>query len=84
MIHEVKSFSATCDNCQDTFATYHDGWSLFVDEGRVKEAMDAEGWFTGTGDPDHKGKHYCADCHKLHPEIDDKIIVDESRKRLKQ
>lgn len=81
MYNEVKCVLATCDNCGETFTSYHEGWSLFVDKNACHDAMDAEEWFTGHGDPDHDGKHYCPDCHKQHPEIDDKIIVDETRKK---
>lgn len=80
MIHEEKCYCAVCDNCQETMITYHDGYSLFPDKDRMKEAMEGEEWYTG-GDPDHEDMHYCPNCFKPHPEEDDKIIVDESRKK---
>jgi len=82
MLHEEKCFSVTCDNCGELFSTYNDGWSLFHDKIQVKEMLDNEDCYYDGTDPDHKEKHYCPDCFKHHPEIDDKIIIDESRKKI--
>jgi hypothetical protein len=79
MIHEEKCYMATCDNCGEIF---NDGeYSMYPLASDVLDAIrnDSE-WYAGDADPDHQGKHYCFDCFKYHPEIDDKIIVDESRK----
>lgn len=81
MINKVTSYSATCDNCGEVFTTFHECWSLFVDENSCHEAMNDEDWFTGNGDPKHEGKHYCPGCFKHHPDEDDKIIVDETRRK---
>lgn len=82
MIHESKCYTATCDNCGANFSEFHSGFSLFVDEAQVHESMDNEEWYARGTDPEHDGKYYCPNCFKHHPEIDDKIIVDESRKKL--
>lgn len=81
MIHEEKCFCATCDNCGEIF---EDGeYSLYPLESDVKEAMkNHEEWYCGDTDKEHLGKHYCFDCFKWHPEIDDKIILDTSRTKL--
>lgn len=79
MIHEEKCYMAICDNCGEIF---NDGeYSMFPLESDVLDRIrnDSE-WYAGDTDPDHKGKHYCFDCFKYDPDIDDKIIVDESRK----
>lgn len=78
MIHKEDCFCATCDNCGEIF---EDGeYSLYSLESDVKEAMqNHEEWYCGDTDKDHLGKHYCFDCFKWHPEIDDKIILDTTR-----
>jgi len=78
MIHKEECFCATCDNCGEIF---EDGeYSLFPLESDVKESMQNHGeWYCGDTDKDHLGKHYCFDCFKWHPEIDDKIILDTTR-----
>jgi hypothetical protein len=81
MIHEEKCYVGTCDNCGETFEHYHEGWTMFADRSDIEEEMDNASWYTGDTDPDHEGKHYCPDCFKPHPDEDDKIIVDESRKK---
>ena len=81
MIHKVESFSGECDNCRCDFEHWHEGWTLFLDSDTIQQEMDNQDWYTGDTDPDHEGKHYCPDCFKQHPDIDDKIIVDESRKK---
>lgn len=81
MIHEEKCYVGTCDNCGETFEHYHEGWTMFADENDLREEMDNASWYTGDTDPDYEGKHYCRACFKPHPEDDDKIIVDESRKK---
>lgn len=81
MIHKVDSFSGTCDNCQDDFQDYDYGYTLFIDTDTLRTYMSESEWYMGDTDPDHKGKHYCPKCYKEHPEEDDKIIVDESRKK---
>jgi hypothetical protein len=81
MIYEVKSYSASCDNCGEAFISYHEGWSLFVSENAVHDAMDSENWYTGHSDPEHQEKHYCTLCFTLHPDIDGKIILNETRKK---
>lgn len=80
MIHEEKCYMATCDNCGEVFNNGE--YSMFPLASDVIDRIrnDSE-WYSGDTDPDHKGKHYCTDCFKWHPEIDDKIILDESRKR---
>lgn len=81
MIHEEKCYMATCDNCGEVF---NDGeYSMYPTKEDVIDVIrnDSE-WYSGDLDPDHQGKHYCFDCFKWHPDIDDKIILDESRKVL--
>lgn len=80
-IEKVDSFIGCCDNCGDAYTDEHSGFSIFVDENSIEENMDADDWYTGVVDPDHAGKHYCPKCFKYHPEIDDKIIVIETRKK---
>lgn len=81
MIHEEKCYCGTCDNCGETYMNDHSGFSLFVDENSCHEEMDNDGWYTGYDDPEHEDKHYCPKCFKHHPDEDDKIIVDLSRKK---
>jgi hypothetical protein len=80
MIHEEKCYCAYCDNCGELF---DDGdFNLFLLRSDLEDKMQNETeWYTGTTDPDHQGKHYCTNCYKQHPELDDIIIVDESRKK---
>jgi hypothetical protein len=82
MIQETKCYCGRCDNCQELFTTYDEGYTLFVDKDEVRCAMDDEGWYTGVGDPDHVGKYYCDECFKWHPEEDDKIILNTERTKL--
>lgn len=81
MITEEKCYVGSCDNCQESYTDDHSGFSMFVDEESLHERMDGDGWYTGYDDPEHDGKHYCPHCYKQHPEEDDKIIVDISRKK---
>ena len=81
MIHEEKCYVGTCDNCGETFVTYHDGFSMFSDKSNIIEGMNDEEWYVGYDDSEHKGKHYCPNCFKHDEEIDDKITVDFSHKK---
>jgi hypothetical protein len=77
MITEEKCYVGACDNCGELF---NDGeYSMFPLESDVKDQMSNSEWYADGTDPNHQGKHYCPDCFKYHPDIDDKIIVDESR-----
>lgn len=79
MISEEKCYVGTCDNCGEIF---NDGeFTMFPLQSTVKDEMDNCDWYTGMADPDHKGKHYCIDCFKYEEYIDDKIIVDLTRKK---
>lgn len=81
MITEIKAYQASCDNCGETFCDEHgDGFTVFSDEGDMQENMDSDGWHVNGTDEDHEDKVYCPLCYKEHPEIDDKIIVDLTRK----
>ncbi len=80
MIQEEKSYSCNCDNCGCRFRDYHTDFTLFLDQSSLSEAMDNNEWYSDGTDPDHHGKYYCPDCFKYHEEIDDKIILDLSRK----
>lgn len=81
MIHEEKCYMATCDNCEEIF---NDGeYSMFPLSDDVMDRMRNDSdWYTGDSDPNHKDKHYCPECFKYEENEDDKIIVDESRKKL--
>lgn len=82
MITEEKCYLGTCDNCGEVF---DDGqFSLFISKSDVKERMEETNWYADGTDPDHKGKHYCQNCFKHNDEIDDKIIVDYTRKKINQ
>jgi hypothetical protein len=81
MVHEIEACSGTCDNCGELFESYHDGFTIFVDDSSLLERMDASEWYAGGSDPEHQGKHYCPNCFENHPDDDDKIIVDLSRKQ---
>lgn len=79
MIYKEDCFVGACDNCQEIFT---DGdYSMFPLESDLKDEMQNSEWYADGTDPDHKGKHYCPDCFKYHPEEDDKIMVDLSRKK---
>ena len=79
MITEEKCYVGTCDNCGEIF---NDGeFSLFPLESDVKDSMMDCEWYSEGTDPEHEGKHYCPDCFKYYEEVDDKIIVDISRKK---
>lgn len=81
MIHQKKCYCATCDNCGEIF---DDGeYSMFPLESDVLDSMgdNYTEWYAGDTDPDHQGKHYCPECFKYDEDIDDKIIVDLSRKQ---
>lgn len=80
MITEEKCYCGICDNCGDLF---DDGeYSMFPLESDCKYEMQNSGWYADGTDPDHKGKHYCPNCFKYNETIDDKIIVNLSRKKL--
>ena len=81
MIHEEKCYCVTCDNCGETYMNDHSGFSLFVDENQLYENIDNDSWFTH-GEGEHKDKHYCEKCYKCDEADEDKIILDESRKKL--
>lgn len=80
MITEEKCYVGTCDNCGDIF---DDGqFSLFILESTVKDRMKDSEWYADGTDEDHKGKYYCLNCFTPDPDIDDKIIVDLTRKKV--
>lgn len=81
-IHKIEAHAATCDNCGDDFRSDLDGFTIFLDSEDVREQMSQDQWYMGVTDPDHQDKHYCPSCYKQHPEVDDKIIVDETRKKI--
>lgn len=80
MISEEKCYVGTCDNCGELF---NDGeYSMFPLSSDVKDQMENSDWFVGhPSDAEHAGKHYCPECFKHDLEVDDKIIVDETRKK---
>lgn len=79
MITKEECYVGTCDNCGEIF---NDGdYSMFPLSSDVKDQMENCDWYANDNDPDHIGKHYCPDCFKYHPDVDDKIIVDLSRKK---
>lgn len=78
MIRAEKCYVGVCDNCGGNF---DDGqFGLFADISQVNEGMDNCDWYADGSDPDHKGKHYCTECFKYDLEVDDKIIVDLTRR----
>jgi hypothetical protein len=81
MIEEIKAYCGVCDNCGHTYENWHSGFSIFVDDSSCHEDMDNSEWYTGHLEGEHEGKYYCPNCYKGDPEIDDKIIVDLSRKK---
>lgn len=82
MIIEEKCYTGICDNCGEIFI---DGeYILFLWESDVKERMGECDWYANGVDPDHKGKDYCPDCFKYDEDVDDKIIVDQSRFKPQQ
>jgi hypothetical protein len=78
MIHEVQMYSCTCDNCGELFRDDHSGFTAYPDSGNLSEAMDSDGWHTGTA-YEHEEKYYCPDCFKWDDNEDDKIIIDKTR-----
>jgi hypothetical protein len=84
MIHEDKCYTGTCDNCGETFSDFNGRFSMFVDKSSLKEYMEKNEWYTGYPDSEHQDNHYCPNCFKNDPEIDDKIIIDLTRKKEPQ
>lgn len=80
MITKVDAFIGECDNCKCLFED--NDYSIFADKEVMKECMKEGFWYMGVGDPDHKDKHYCPDCFRFDEDVDDKIILDESRKDM--
>ena len=81
MITEEKCYCGVCDNCGETYMNDHTGFSMFPDESTCQENMDNDDWYTGHVDPEHEDNHYCPSCFKFDQDIDDKIIVDLTRKK---
>jgi hypothetical protein len=80
MIQQEKCYVGNCDNCGEVFNNGE--FSLFLLESDVKDEMANSDWYADGTDPEHKKKHYCPECFKHHPDIDYKIIVDETRKKV--
>lgn len=79
MISKEDCYVGSCDNCGELYEGPE--YSLFLDRSTVREQMDESDWYAEGADADHKDKHYCPKCFKYHADIDDKIIVDLSRKK---
>lgn len=63
-----------CDNCKETFEAYS-GYSIFVDEGTIKEQASQSGW-----EMNHKsGKCFCDKCH--HYNDNDEFVLNEARRK---
>lgn len=80
MINEVQCYMGSCDICEEPF-TSHNDFSIFLTHSDVTQTMSNEEWYADGTDPEHQDKQYCPNCFKYHSEIDDKIIVDLSRKK---
>lgn len=81
MIYKENCYTATCDNCGETYQNEHSGFSMYSTDQSLLEEMDNDDWYLHDQDTEHQDKEYCPKCFKWHPDIDDKIILDESRKK---
>jgi hypothetical protein len=71
MIHKIDSFLIECDVCKKVYEN-GDGYTLFAHDLDNAHPEDV-GWHVGEDDTEHKGKHYCSDCH--HIDDEDNVIV---------
>lgn len=68
MIHKIKAFTATCDNCGKDYQNNYDGYSIFNDQNSLTEDMDNDSWHT------EEDKHYCPICFTINDE--DKLVIN--------
>jgi hypothetical protein len=72
MIHEVKMYSATCDNCSKAWEDTDSGFvALNCQQGMRDNLIDSE-WYVTEDD-----KCYCSDCVEL--DDDDNLVIDKTR-----
>ena len=76
MIHEEKCYSATCDNCGESWIDENKGISaLFTENEMLNEIRNFESWHTEG--PFGNEKHYCPDCFIIND--NDELVIDMTR-----
>lgn len=73
MYNKVECVTLTCDNCNEAFISYEEGFSIFTDESQASEYADEAGWSLHNDD----GKHYCDEC--FHIDDNDVQIINAER-----
>lgn len=75
MIKAFNTYTILCDNCGVDLCE-NDEFSGWDDIDWLIQGADEANWYT------EDGKHYCEECYSWDDE--DKLVLDETRKKVKQ